>query len=252
MSENIYLNQIISIAESNKYTKWYCNIIKSALFRASSKKDASILLNSKIEGHHILPKCFKMGGSKDHINIAYLTIKEHFIVHHLLCKMFVDQKKHLMWHAITQFSRNTRPLNSKQISIALSYKHRPCSITRSKSISESRKNTPKINCIYCNKDTDPGNYKRFHGENCKFGPNSSQVKIDRKLKAQQSANTGRLRGTFFDVKTNVESKGKSIHAHNHIVRTCPHCNLTGKGPVMLQKHFTRCKLNNQFTKRASL
>lgn len=239
--QNNYISQIISIALPNKYTRWYCNIIDRTLARASSRKGAILLLNTKIEGHHILPKCFELGGDKDKENITFLTTKEHFIVHHLLCKMFDDQKKYQMWHAITQFSRNTRPLNSKQISTAMSFKHKPCSITRAKNISNSRKNTSKISCIYCNKETDPGNYTQFHGDNCKLGPNSEQVKINRKLRSQQGMITGKLNGTFQDVKTRVESKGKSIHAHNHIERTCPHCNKTGKGPVMIQKHFDKCK-----------
>ena len=242
MSTNIYLDQIISIATPNKYTIWYCDIISKALSRASTRKSAKLLLEEEIEGHHILPKSFKLGGEKDKQNIAFLTTKEHFIVHHLLCKMFNDQRKHLMWHAITQFARNTRSLNSKQISISLSYKHKPCSESRAKNISESRKKTIKIPCTHCGMEFDPGNYKRFHGINCKFGPNSEQVKHSRRILAIQSMSTGKTNGSFSDVKTRVESKGKSIHAHNQVIRTCPHCNKTGKGPVMIQKHFIRCKL----------
>lgn len=47
----------------------------------------------------------------------------------------------------------------------------PCSETRKKAISESRKLTPKLTCKYCNKQCDGGNFKRFHGDNCKLNPN---------------------------------------------------------------------------------
>lgn len=241
--QNPYISQIISLAIPNKYTKWYCDIINRALLRASTRSDAKLLLGNT-EGHHILPKCFKLGGEKDKSNLAFLSLKEHFIVHHLLCKIFSDNKKNLMWYAMTQFTRKSRPLNARQISIAMSYKHKPCDADRANAISISRKLTNKIICNHCNKETDPGNYKRFHGDNCKFGPTADQVKSDRTARAQQSMTTGKLNGTFQDVKTRVESKGKSIHAHNHIERTCPHCNKIGKGPVMLQKHFGNCPKQN--------
>jgi hypothetical protein len=35
-------------------------------------------------------------------------------------------------------------------------------------IRESRKKTKKIECYYCNKLADPGNFKQFHGDNCKM------------------------------------------------------------------------------------
>jgi len=46
----------------------------------------------------------------------------------------------------------------------------PCSEKRKIAISEARKKTKKIACIYCNKLVDPGNLKRFHNENCKHKP----------------------------------------------------------------------------------
>ena len=47
----------------------------------------------------------------------------------------------------------------------------PCTNNRKFSISQSRKLTPKITCQHCNKQCDGGNFKRFHGDNCKFNPN---------------------------------------------------------------------------------
>jgi hypothetical protein len=53
----------------------------------------------------------------------------------------------------------------------ISKKTGPCSDSRKKSISESRKLTPKSTCEHCGKQCDGGNFKRFHGDNCKLNPN---------------------------------------------------------------------------------
>jgi hypothetical protein len=45
-----------------------------------------------VEKHHILPKCFKLGGYNDTDNIITLTAKEHFICHLILTKMIDDKK----------------------------------------------------------------------------------------------------------------------------------------------------------------
>jgi hypothetical protein len=90
MPTNPYLKLITEISFENKYTKWYVNILHTALERASTKTEAKHLLDY-VEGHHIVPKSFKMGGEKDKLNIAYLTAREHFVVHMLLPKMIKDK-----------------------------------------------------------------------------------------------------------------------------------------------------------------
>lgn len=225
MIECTYISQIASLALPNKYTKWYCNIINRALARASCRLDAKRILGYT-EGHHILPKCFGLGGEKDKINIAYLSAKEHFIVHRLLIKMFNKSKyRYQMENAISKFLSNNkfqnRKLNSLQYELCrksaascqsskivstetkrkqslarkgkptwnkgkTGLESKPCSPERAKSISESRKLTLKLKCTYCNKEIDPGNYKRFHDINCKNGPNSNQIISERKLIAKRN------------------------------------------------------------------
>jgi hypothetical protein len=70
---------------SNKYSKWYFNIIDNA-------KNRSQL--GYVEKHHIIPKC--IGGSNDHYNLVKLTAREHFICHLLLIKMTVGKHKSKM------------------------------------------------------------------------------------------------------------------------------------------------------------
>ena len=47
----------------------------------------------------------------------------------------------------------------------------PCSETRKENISNSRLLTRKLTCQHCGKLSDPGNFKRFHGDLCKYNPN---------------------------------------------------------------------------------
>lgn len=73
---------------TNKYTKWYFNII--------NKTDRDIIGYCEI--HHILPR--SLGGSDDPSNLIKLSAREHFICHWLLSKMTtgIDQAK--MYHAL--------------------------------------------------------------------------------------------------------------------------------------------------------
>lgn len=95
---NYYLSLVCNIALDNKYTRWYFNIISRALERSKSRKDAKALLGY-VEGHHILPKSFELEGQKDKNNIAFLTPREHFIIHATLTKMFKGTYRYKMIHA---------------------------------------------------------------------------------------------------------------------------------------------------------
>lgn len=81
----IYLEKLKEVSLNNKYFLWYENIIKRAYSRAKCRKTAKLLLGY-VEGHHIIPISFKLGGEKDNENIVFLTAKEHIIVHRLMCK----------------------------------------------------------------------------------------------------------------------------------------------------------------------
>lgn len=67
---------------SNKYTKWYNNIIL---------KSSNRIIVGYSENHHIIPK--SCGGKDIKSNIANLTAKEHFICHWLLTKMLTGKNK---------------------------------------------------------------------------------------------------------------------------------------------------------------
>lgn len=113
---SIYIEKIEQIALSNKYTKWYINICKNANKRCSNRKDAKELLGY-VEAHHILPKCFSLGGETDKENLVYLSGREHFIIHWLATKMFKGNIKYKLSFAFKMFINEKRFTNKKITSI---------------------------------------------------------------------------------------------------------------------------------------
>jgi hypothetical protein len=115
---NHYLTLVCNIALKNKYTRWYFNIISRALERPRNRKGAKALFGY-VEGHHILPKSFELEGQKDRNNIAFLTPREHFIIHAILTKMFEGVYRYKMIHAFViikvgnQYNKSERYFNSR-------------------------------------------------------------------------------------------------------------------------------------------
>lgn len=97
-----YLDQVLGLALSNKYSRWYANIVRQASYRGTSKKAAKDKLGY-VEGHHILPRSFNLGGEKDRMNVIFLTAREHYLCHLLLTKMFIQE--HLMLKMYKAFSK---------------------------------------------------------------------------------------------------------------------------------------------------
>jgi hypothetical protein len=110
ITDNKYLDFVCTIAIKNKYTKWYFNIISKSLTRCKTRDDGKKMFGY-IEGHHILPTSFKKGGYKDKENIVYLTSKEHFIIHALLVKMFIDVYRMKMINAFLRM----KTINNKDL-----------------------------------------------------------------------------------------------------------------------------------------
>ena len=61
-----------------QYQKHYDLLMSKALIRTAKVEN--------LEKHHILPK--SLGGSNEQNNLVYLTMREHFVAHKLLTKMF--------------------------------------------------------------------------------------------------------------------------------------------------------------------
>lgn len=86
--------------KTNKYTKYYFNIITNAKNQVRTKKD------SHYENHHIIPK--SMGGSNTKNNLVLLTAREHFICHMLLIRMVSTKDVYRMVNAIRRFKAKAK------------------------------------------------------------------------------------------------------------------------------------------------
>ena len=61
------------------------------IYNKICKRGQKRILDSYTEKHHIHPKC--MGGNNDENNITFLTPKEHFLCHQLLCEIYPNNRK---------------------------------------------------------------------------------------------------------------------------------------------------------------
>ena len=87
-----YIQKIKELSIQNKYLKWYCNIIENSLLRN--------IIYENFEIHHIVPDSFFINSDRkrkfgflevnpnSELNLVKLTLREHFICHHLLTKIF--------------------------------------------------------------------------------------------------------------------------------------------------------------------
>lgn len=107
----------------------------------------------------------------------------------------------------------------------------PCSSARKLAISKSRKNTKKLKCEHCNKEIDPGNFKRFHGHFCKHNPDiDSEILKKRSEKNRKSTMLAIQKGTH---------KHRSPTSFGRV--TCPHCKMVGKNMGSMKRfHFQNC------------
>jgi len=87
------------------YNKIYLSIINNA------KKENRDRKEKYYEKHHILPKC--IGGSDSLDNLIYLTPKEHFLCHRLLCEIYPNELK--LKFALWYMSNNKKYIISSRI-----------------------------------------------------------------------------------------------------------------------------------------
>ena len=116
---NIYLQRIQKLA-NNKYIQTYIKICKKAQNRANSRKQAVKILDN-IEGHHIIPKSFKLVDEKDKLNIVYLSAREHFICHKLLVSGFNHTKYY--WKCVKAVSAFSLTNNGTRIMTSHQYEY---------------------------------------------------------------------------------------------------------------------------------
>ena len=79
----------------NKYSKWYFNIIDSAMGRGWERSTSPCY----VEGHHVVPRSISGDSMKSGV-IVFLTAREHFVCHLLLPRMLEGKNKNKMQLAL--------------------------------------------------------------------------------------------------------------------------------------------------------
>lgn len=75
----------------NKYSQWYSNLIQ----KAKSRKLENTIYK---ESHHVIPK--SLGGDDSPNNLVELTLREHYVAHLLLSKMYKGEAARKMYYAL--------------------------------------------------------------------------------------------------------------------------------------------------------
>jgi hypothetical protein len=100
--------------KQSKYQKWYLSICSKGAQRGYNRKQ----LNKDfgyVEAHHIIPRSVDKKFEKTKSNIVFLTAREHFICHFLLCKIYKGTDKYFsMLSAFGKMSNNAPSMNSKR------------------------------------------------------------------------------------------------------------------------------------------
>jgi hypothetical protein len=92
----------------NKYTRWYWSIVASARSRAPNT-------NEIYDRHHIIPR--SLDGNDNEDNLVNVTLREHFVLHRLLCHMTEGRAKRSMYWALHRmlFSRATQHIANSRL-----------------------------------------------------------------------------------------------------------------------------------------
>ena len=76
------------------YQKHYNKLIQNAIMNP---------YEGYTENHHIIPKC--MGGDDSKSNLVKLSAKQHFVAHHLLCKIYGGSKLANAWYSMCRIGK---------------------------------------------------------------------------------------------------------------------------------------------------
>lgn len=234
---NIYIQKIQELAHHNKYTKWYISICQNSNYKTGYG-----------EKHHILPKCFKLGGETDKLNIVKLTAREHFVCHLLLTKMFFNEYKYKMVAAAQRFLHRKSTLKMQANYKVSSRAYQSLKETFSKLQSEKLKLNP-----IPNKGPRPNANTWNKGKHITHSKESNESR-SRTMKGRKPWHAGKSGINIGFKKGNIPwnkgkigvqvawNKGLVVNTGPKEKVTCPFCNFIGGKPSMTRWHFNNCRL----------
>lgn len=177
------------------------------------------------ERHHVIPRC--LGGSNDKLNLVELTAREHFIVHKLLCEIYLNEPK--LIYAYWMMSRSIS--NSKYI--------REYSVS-SKDYERSRRLFSDISSKQQLGKTLTDEHKKALSVAAKTRKTRSPITHSEKTKQHLSS---LWKGTTRSLEDKQKISNGQRGKQRKIV-TCPHCGKSGGNNGMTHWHFDNCKFKN--------
>ena len=200
---------------TNKYTKWYNSIIKTAQGRV-------LPAGTYVERHHIIPK--SLGGTE----VVALTAREHYVCHLLLTKMLPKPAVFKMITAVWRMANATK----EQAKLYRISGH------RYELLRKARKNV-KMSAEAKAKSSATKKAKHLSSWNKgipRTEENKAKVSAACLAKAQTRPvwNKGRAHPPETIAKI-------AERARNRLVLTCPHCSKTATGSNYLRWHGDNCK-----------
>ena len=161
--------------------------------------------------HHIIPK--HAGGTDDPTNLIELTVEEHAEAHRLLYELHGRLEDKRAWLGLAKI------MSGKDI------------------IQEILKQPKSEAWKEKNRKPKKDNSKYFGNTNAKSL--AGKPKTEEHKRKISEAHKGKVREPFSE---EWKQALKDAQARQP-VRTCPHCNMTGKGANMTRYHFKNCKRN---------
>ena len=221
---------------TNKYTRWYYDIVDRAKERS---------LSTYTEKHHIIPK--SLGGNNSVENLVELTAREHFICHWLLTKMTTGQEQKKMAYAckMMMHSHSDRQQRYRVTSrIYESLKQKLNVILKDREFTESWRNNLKVAAQ---------NRAKTEGQEAKQIKRDTMIKVNKSRKGEKRLATTGNKNHFYG--KGFFGEDNPFYGQHHNEETlaklrvakpkycCEHCNtIVGGKSNYIRWHGDNCKL----------
>lgn len=209
---------------NNKYAIWYQNIINNRLICP---------FEGPGEYHHFIPKSIIKND-----NLVYLSLREHYICHLLLCKCVTNPYKKKMLYALT--AMKMAPLRTIGYNSRLFEKFK---IEANKHRSTSKKGVPR---------SEETKEKLRQANLGKKASTETKNKLSQKAKGRKRTpeQIEKTRQSHIGTKRSSEAKQKMSEANfNRSPIKCPFCGMESKNYGNMKRwHFDNCPKNPQSIK----
>lgn len=122
-SFSTFIEEFLQLTKQSKYRDIYVRICQRGSNRGDSRKQLKEKLGY-VEGHHFIPKCIVEEYATEKHNIVFLTAREHFICHYLLCKIFKSTEHYFsLLSAFGKMSNTAPTMKNKRYTNSHLYEH---------------------------------------------------------------------------------------------------------------------------------